>query len=130
MGKRLYPEYPILLVDDEEHFLSIMKATLRLNGISHVECCSDSRDVMTLLAQKKYSLILLDILMPHINGDELLPGIIEKYPDVKVIVLTALNDEAIALKCKDIGAFDYIIKPFDSDQLIASIQEVLNDSKT
>jgi len=128
MKKKPYPELPILLVDDEESFLDSLKNNLRLFGkITNVECCEDSRDVMPLLAQKKFSLIILDILMPYIRGDELLPEIRGKYPDQKVILLTAISRESIKINPSNNRDVDYIMKPFDSQQLIAIIKEKLDE---
>jgi DNA-binding NtrC family response regulator len=127
MKKPLYPELPILIVDDEESFLDSMKATLRVGGITNVVCCQDSRDVMPRLTKKKFSLIILDILMPYIRGDELLPEIRKKYPDLKVILLTASSRESISLNFSENFVIDYIQKPFDSQQLAAKIKEAFNE---
>jgi DNA-binding NtrC family response regulator len=126
MSKILYPEQPILLVDDDKKFLDSMEAQLRMNGISNYVSCQDGLAVMSMLKSNKYSLILLDILMPNIKGNELLPVIIENFPDILVILLTAVMDDPIAQKCKKFGAFDYIVKPFKSYELIFSIQNALN----
>jgi DNA-binding NtrC family response regulator len=125
MSKEPYPEFPVLIVDDEENFLDSTKATLRINGITNVECCQDSRKVMSLLERKKFSLILLDIIMPHIGGIELLPNIVEEYPGLQVIMLTAVTDLLTAVECKKMGAFDYICKPFEGQQLLDSIRKAL-----
>ena len=77
MKKKLYPPYPVLVVDDEDDFLNSIQTTLKRKGITNVECCNKSTEVMPRLREKKYSLILLDIIMPGIRGDDLLPGIIK-----------------------------------------------------
>lgn len=130
MKKKSYPELPILIVDDEEHFLAGLKATLRVGGITNVECCQDSREVMPILAQKKFSLIILDILMPYIRGDELLPEIRGKYPDQKVILLTAISRESTNINPSNNRDVDYIMKPFESQQIIAKIKEALDERNT
>ncbi|MGD2091418.1 MAG: response regulator [Candidatus Aminicenantes bacterium] len=126
MNKPLYPELPILLVDDEESFLVSLRATLRVDGITNVECCQDSRDVIPLLAQKKFSLIILDILMPHTRGDALLPQILEEQPDVKVIMLTAVNEVETAVECMSVGAMDYLVKPVEKSELIEKVKKILH----
>jgi DNA-binding NtrC family response regulator len=125
VSKEPYPEHPILLVDDEVNILDSTKATLRLHGITNVECCRDSRQVMTLLKKKKFSVILLDILMPHINGNELLPGIVAEYPEIPVIMLTALDERKTAVECMKDGASDYLVKPTDTPDLLKVIREAL-----
>ncbi|MBC8479320.1 MAG: response regulator, partial [FCB group bacterium] len=64
-----YPNNAVLLVDDEEQLLKGASFALRTSGIDHVETCSDSRLVLQLLEDKSYSVILLDLMMPHLNGD-------------------------------------------------------------
>jgi DNA-binding NtrC family response regulator len=126
MGKELFPERPILMVDDEKNILNPLDFELRSHGITNVECCQDSRDVMPNLKKKKYSLILLDILMPHISGDELLPDIVADYPDIPVIVITAYPDAKTAKDCMEKGAFECLTKPIDIGELIRTIHETLD----
>ena len=104
-----FPSNPILLVDDEEHFLLSVEMTLRSHGINNINSCIDSKHVMKLLAQKQFSLIVLDINMPDISGLELLVLITAHYPDIPVIMLTAVNDVESAVLCMKEGAFDYIV---------------------
>ena len=110
MNRKLSPKYPILIVDDEEHFLNSIKVKLNSEGVNNVECCKDSDKVMTRLKEKKYSLIYLDILMPGKPGDQLLTEILLKYPDTKIIMLTSVNEVETAVKCMKMGAFDYLVK--------------------
>lgn len=126
MEKKLFPDLPILMVDDEKHFLNSLDFELRSKGIINVECCQDNRDVMPNLKKKKYSLILLDILMPHISGDELLPDIVARYPDIPVIVITAFPDSKTAMDCMEKGAFECLTKPIDIGKLIRKIHETLD----
>ncbi len=126
MKTQPYPELPILVVDDEEHFLNSMKFTLRLSKITNVECCGDSRQVMKLLEQNNFSLILLDLIMPNISGEELLPQILEEYPHLPVIVITAINEAPTIVNCMKNGAFDYLTKPIDNNRLINIINHALD----
>ena len=80
MGIQMNPIKPILLVDDEEHFLSTAELILNSNRITNVEICKDSSKVLALLKQREYSLVVLDINMPKISGKELLPIILENFP--------------------------------------------------
>lgn len=121
-----HPKLTVLLVDDKEDFLNSMKVTLKQNGITNVECCQDSRNVMPLLKKKKFSLILLDILMPGKRGDELLPEIVEECPEIPVIMLTALDNVKTAFECIKKGAFDYLLKSFETPDLIKKIQHILD----
>lgn len=126
MEKKLFPEMPVLMVDDEKHFLNSLDFKLLSHGITNVECCQDSRDVMPKLKERKYSVIFLDILMPHIRGDELLPDIVAEYPDIPVIVITAYPDAKTANACMEKGAFDCLTKPIDIKDLIRAIHDTLD----
>lgn len=127
MNAELYPQFPILIVDDEENFLNSMKMTLKSNGITNIECCQDSQEVISRLKKKRYSLIFLDILMPHTQGDALLPQILEEQPGVKVIMLTAVKEIRIAVKCMHNGAVYYLAKPFEISALIEKVGEALDE---
>ena len=124
--KELFPEQPILMVDDEKHFLNSLDFELHSHGITNVECCRDSRDVLGKLKEKKYAVILLDVLMPNISGDELLPIIADEYPDIPVIIITAFPDAKTAKDCMEKGAFECLTKPIDIGELIRTIHETLD----
>ena len=135
MSNILYPRLPILIVDDEEEFLQSAELALNANGITNLVTVNDSRLVMDLLQQGDYGLIILDINMPHIKGTELLPLIVEKYPDIPIIIISAINDVDNAVNCIKSGAFNYILKPVDSTRLATtvkggiSLREVKNENK-
>jgi DNA-binding NtrC family response regulator len=125
MQAKLIPSNPILLVDDEEHFLLSAELTISSNGIKNIETCKDSSKVMDLLSQKKYSLVVLDINMPNVSGAELLPQIVNKFPDMPVIIITAVNDVESAVLCMKEGAFDYVLKPVNNTRLVTTIKRGL-----
>ncbi len=125
MGIPLNPIKPILLVDDEEHFLSTAELVLNSNRFTNVETCNKSSKVIDRLKEKEYSLVALDINMPEISGKELLPKILENFPEMVVIVITAINDVENAVECMKLGAFDYLVKPLDDERLLSSIKRGL-----
>jgi DNA-binding NtrC family response regulator len=123
----LHPLASVLLVDDERPWLRSLSVTLeRSLGINNVILCDDSRDVLDILSEKKVSLIMLDIMMPHITGEELLPQIVEKHPEIPVIVISGLNQVDTAVNCVKAGAFDYFVKAAEQDRLLAGIQRALS----
>jgi DNA-binding NtrC family response regulator len=125
MNIKLVPSRPILFVDDEEHTLLSFELTMSSHGFTNVETCRDSRKVMDLLAQKAYALVVLDINMPHVSGLELLPRIVGTYPDLQVVIMTAVNDVESAVACMREGAFDYVVKPVDETRLVTAIRRGL-----
>jgi len=118
-----------LVVDDERNFLKSIDSLLVIQGITNIECCQDSEEVMTRLKNRKYSLILLDLIMPGINGIELLPKIDYECPDIPVIILTGHPEEMTPFECKKLGARGYWKKTDATKELIATIQNALHVKK-
>ncbi len=115
----------ILVVDDEETVLNGVRRTLRAEGFENVLMCRDPRDVEPLLDAEPVSLILLDLMMPHITGRELLDRIAASHPEIPVIVVTAEQDVRMAVDCMKSGAYDYLLKPAGGPELIAVIVRAL-----
>ncbi len=119
----LYPSFSVLLVDDEEAWLRTVHMNLAMSGgINNVIRCQDSRQAMGILAKGGVGLVLLDLNMPHISGEKLLPGIVEEYPDVAVIVVSGLNQIDTAVSCMKQGAFDFFVKTVEEERLIKGVQ--------
>jgi DNA-binding NtrC family response regulator len=123
--KKKYPEIPVLVVDDDKNFLNSIEYILSSKGITNVECCQDSLEVIPLLEKGKYSCILLDLKMEGITGEELLKKIYLDYPEIPVIILTGTNMVEKVVDCMKHGAIDYIVKPFDTEKLITTIKNAL-----
>lgn len=121
-----YPHRPLLLVDDEPAWLHSLAVNLKLNaGINHLIECNDSRKVPELLAREEISLVLLDLTMPHLSGEDLLPQIVEDHPAVPVIILSGMNQLETAVRCMRLGAFDYFVKTTEQERLMAGIRRAL-----
>ncbi len=129
------PINPILLVDDEEHFLLSAELAISSQGIKNIETCKESSKVMKLLSAKEYSLVILDINMPYLSGLDLLPAIRGQFPDIPVVIITAVNDVDSAVFCMKEGAFDYLVKPVDNTRLVTTVKrglelaEIRNENK-
>ena len=115
----------ILVVDDEEIVLNGVRRTLRTEGFKNVLMCRDARDVEPLLGAEQVSLILLDLMMPHIGGRELLERIGASHPEIPVIIVTAEQDIRTAVDCMKVGAYDYLVKPAVGPELMAAIERAL-----
>jgi DNA-binding NtrC family response regulator len=125
MEETKVPAFPILLVDDEEQALFSASVTLNSAGFNHIVECQDSRDVMSLLSQQDFSVIVLDMLMPHVSGWELLPKIVQDYPSLPVIIVTAVNEVEAAVVCMDTGAFYYLVKPEAEANLVPTLKRAI-----
>ena len=107
-------------------WLRALSRTLqRSGGFTDIVECQDSRQVLGILAKRQADLILLDLTMPHLPGDELLPLLVEQYPEIPVIINTALNQVETAVQCMQLGAFDFLVKTSEEGPLLAGIQRAL-----
>ncbi len=120
------PEATILLVDDEKPWLRTLAITLeRSAGIRKILPCDDSRRVKEILEKNRVDLVLLDLTMPHLSGEELLGMIMQDYPGTPVLILSGLNQVETAVRCMRAGAFDYFVKTVDEDRLVAGVLRAL-----
>ena len=117
---------PILLVDDEPSWLRSLSLTLeRSAGLRNLLTCPDPRQVMELLGNREVALVLLDLTMPHLSGEELLTLIGRDHPQIPVIILTGMNQIETAVRCMKLGAFDFFVKTTEEERLIAGVLRAL-----
>ena len=117
----------ILIVNDNEDNRYTLQLLLEADGHSRLATASGGHEALALLAREKFSLVLLDLMMPDLNGDEVLK-IIKGNPDtrdVSVVILSADTDTERVSKCIEIGADDYLPKPFNPTILRARISSEL-----
>jgi DNA-binding NtrC family response regulator len=114
----------ILVVDDEE---VVVRSCLRILGASghQVESVSSGGDALRRVEQVPFDLLILDIMMPKIDGLEVLQRVKESHPDIDVIMITGLSQIETAVRAMKLGAFDYLPKPFDPDQLTSVVGRAL-----
>ncbi|NOQ42795.1 MAG: response regulator [Desulfuromusa sp.] len=126
MEKKLYPSFGVLLVDDELPWLRSLSLTLEgPGGITNLLQCADSREVMSILGQNDIGLVLLDLTMPHLSGEKLLEQIITEYPQIRVIVLSGMNQLETAVNCMRSGAFDYFVKTVEEERLVDGVRRAI-----
>jgi DNA-binding NtrC family response regulator len=116
-----YPTFGVLIVDDEPAWLRAMGLALERSGITNLATCQDSRDVPGILAAGETGLVLLDLTMPHLSGEELLERIAADHPEVTVIVISGLNQVETAVRCVKSGAFDYFVKTAEPERLVGGV---------
>ena len=113
----------ILIADDELSIIKFLRATLKDNGFE-VLVAMDGVEAIKAIESELPDLVILDIMMPFIDGIEVC-GQIRQWSQVPIIILSALGGQDDKVKCLNIGADDYITKPFAKDELIARVQAVL-----
>ncbi len=120
-----FPSYPVLLVDDDAAMLQSFRLMLNSCGINNVVECQDSREVMPLLAREEIDIVLLDLSMPYVSGQELLGALSQNHPDIPVIVITGTNEVETAVNCMRSGALDYMVKPIEKSRLISGVKNAV-----
>lgn len=114
----------ILIVEDDESIHSIIEAMLKQENYSILNAYSGTEALM-LLEKNQIDLILLDLMLPGLSGEEL----IKKFNHIPIIVISAKITTEDKVNCLDIGANDYITKPFDKNELLARIKVQLRLNK-
>ena len=114
----------ILVVDDEE---IVIRSCLRIlaGDEFQVEAVQDGREALRKIEEAPYDVMILDIMMPNIDGLEVLRRVKETHPNVDVIMVTGLSQIDTAVQAMKLGAFDYISKPFEPDELKLVVQRAL-----
>jgi len=120
-----YPPLPILLVDDEELILAGLEAILNSHGLTNILCCTSSVEAVEKVRRLELELVLLDLLMPEISGEEVLSTILAEKPNVPAIIVTGLDEVDNAVRCMRLGAFDYLVKPLDENRLLGTVNRAL-----
>lgn len=122
MSNERYPAFTVLIVDDEPAWLRSLSMTLEgRGGITNLRQCDDSRRVLELLDNEPIGLVLLDLTMPYLSGEALLERIRAEYPQVMVIIVSGLNQVETAVRCVQLGAFDYFVKTVEEERLLEGV---------
>jgi len=112
----------ILIVDDEEISLSSVKRVLRWKGIRNVETCSGGKEAIARIREGNFDIVLLDLLMPEVDGFQVLESAKPFSPYTEFIILTAVHDIPATVRAVRLGAYDYLVKPIDNELLFLSIE--------
>lgn len=111
----------VLLVDDEQRVLDFLARALAAEGFE-TDSATDGEDAYQLALANDYDLIILDLLIPGSSGKLILSRLMHRRPNQRVIVLSCLSDTRSKVECLELGAEDYIPKPFALDELLARVK--------
>ena len=113
----------VLLVDDESEFVETFSERLAMRNLDIKKAFSGEEALQVLAANQDIEIVILDVKMPGMDGIETLAEIKKKYPLVEVIMLSGHADVESAIEGMKQGAFDYLMKPCDIDQIIAKVSD-------
>jgi DNA-binding NtrC family response regulator len=111
----------LLIVDDEQAFLEPMAARLARRRIS-CSTAQSGEEALKLLAEEQFSCAIVDVMMPVMDGLELLRRIRRDYPKTAVILLTGHASVELGVQGMELGAFEYLMKPVDLDELLDTVR--------
>jgi DNA-binding NtrC family response regulator len=114
----------VLVVDDEDGIRQALTRFLSRLGY-HVQSAANATEALQQLSAHNPQAMLCDIRMPVTSGVELLPQVLAQDPDLAVLMLTAIDEPRTAIECLKLGAYDYLIKPVDLEELELSLQHAL-----
>ena len=113
----------LLLIDDDHELAELLVDYLNQQGFT-VQCCFDGQSGLELAYKGEFDLILLDVMMPKLNGFEVLKALGTEYK-TPILMLTAKGDDSDKVKGLELGADDYLAKPFHHQELLARIKAIL-----
>lgn len=114
----------ILVVDDEPFVTELLSRWLASEGYE-CERASSGREALETLGRREFALILTDIMMPGMSGLELLEEVTRASPSTPVVMLTAVDDRKTATRALELGAYGYMIKPFDRNEVLINVANAL-----
>jgi putative nucleotidyltransferase with HDIG domain len=119
----------ILVVDDEEPIREIVASMLSTAGYACKQAGSGMEALAVLTSGEEFELMLSDLMMADLDGIGLLERTKEKYPDMPVVMVTAVHDISVALAAIRNGAYDYLLKPFEREQLLNTVSRALENRR-
>jgi putative two-component system response regulator len=114
----------ILIVDDERQIRGVIAAIVEMEGY-HFSLAEDAESALVKLGQQHFDLLISDINMKAMSGVELLSVALQRYPDLAVIMVTGVDDRGTAIETLRMGAYGYVTKPFQANELIINIANAL-----
>jgi len=111
----------ILVIEDEPRIASFVSRALIAEGFQ-VDAAEEGAKALELARTGRYELVILDLLLPGMDGMQVLAGIMDRRPEQRVLVLSALSDVDAKVRCLELGASDYLAKPFALSELLARVR--------
>ena len=123
------PADRILVVDDEDAIREIVSSMLASAGYACKQAASGVEALDLLNSGEQFELLLSDLMMADLDGLGLLERVKERFPDMPVVMVTAVHDISVALGALRNGAYDYLLKPFEREQLLATVRRALENRR-
>ena len=115
-----------LVVDDEKGVVTELKELLEMRDYK-VYSATSGEEALSIMKKENPNIVVLDILMPGMDGIEVLRQIKKTYPKTKVIMLTAVEDDGVKKMATSLGASAYLTKPYSFEEVVSISRKVIND---
>ena len=115
-------KFNVLIVDDEKNIRQGLGKALEMDG-HHIFLAEDGQEALDIIHEEEVDLVIADLRMPRLSGEELLRRVVDQWPTIPVIILTGHGSYKDEEQARRLGAFDYLKKPVGVDTLVKSIQK-------
>jgi DNA-binding NtrC family response regulator len=120
-----YPSFSVMVVDDEPIIIDSVRALLKSAGVTNVTGVHDSTAALDVLERGDVGVVLLDLTMPGLSGEELIPLFRHHAPDLPIVVITGNREVEKAVECMKAGVDDYLTKPMEGAKLVATVRRFI-----
>ncbi|HLF35373.1 MAG TPA: response regulator [Cyclobacteriaceae bacterium] len=119
----------ILVIDDSYYMRTLLRNILEDGGYTVVDEAASGESALKLVNKTKPDLITLDLILPDDTGLKVLKKIKAAHPQIKVLVVSAVAQDKIVKEALELGAINYIVKPFEEKKVLESVNEIFNENK-
>ena len=119
----------IMLVDDAAFMRMMLKKSLTQSGYSNFVEAQDGAEAVVKYQEEKPDMVIMDITMPNMDGLQALKKIRENDPEAKIVMCTAMGQESMVVDAIKSGAKDFIVKPFNGDRIVQTVNSILGQQK-
>ncbi len=117
--------YKILLVDDAGFMRKMVQTHLSKAGYSNFVEAADGLEAVAAFEENNPDLVIMDITMPNMDGIQALGAIKAKHPAAKIVMCSAMGQEAMVMEAIKLGALDFIVKPFKQERIVQTVSKIL-----
>jgi two-component system chemotaxis response regulator CheY len=125
LGENRFADVSVIVVDDNDTTRAMLRAIMRAEGIDVVGEAKDGASGLTMIRKLSPSLVCLDVMMPEVDGIEILTQIKAEMPDIRVLMITGSTDRETVQAAVQGGANGYLVKPFNGAKVILAVERAL-----
>ena len=125
LGENRFADVSVIVVDDNDTTRAMLRAIMRAEGIEVIGEAKDGTSGLAMIRKLRPSLVCLDVMMPEVDGIEILTQIKAEMPDIRVLMITGSTDRETVQAAVQGGANGYLVKPFNGAKVIGAVEKAL-----